>query len=121
VLDGCVGSGILYGLAKRGWTDCLLLEKSRLSSGSTWMAGGVIRSYIHSNTLSRLINKSIEIYKGLEPETGQSVSWDNCGKMRLARSTGRLDEYPSDMDTIDSIGQMQKSFYPKKFCNFGHY
>ena len=57
---GCVGAGILYGLARRGWSDCILLERARLASGSTRLAGGVIPSYVRSDAMSRLINKTID-------------------------------------------------------------
>ncbi len=41
---GCVGAAILYGLAKRGWTDVALLERTQLTAGSTWHAAGLIPS-----------------------------------------------------------------------------
>ncbi|MEM9199968.1 MAG: FAD-dependent oxidoreductase, partial [Pseudomonadota bacterium] len=37
---GVVGCSVLYHLARAGWTDCLLLERSELTSGSTWHAAG---------------------------------------------------------------------------------
>ncbi|CAN5224203.1 FAD-dependent oxidoreductase [soil metagenome] len=101
---GCVGVSILYGLAKRGWRDCLLLERTQLAGASTRLAGGVIPTYVRSDALSRLINKTIDIYKGLEAETGLAVDWHNCGQMRIARNPARLDEYKSYMNTADAIG-----------------
>ena len=101
---GCVGAGVLYGLARRGWADCLLLERSRIAGASTRLAGGFIPTYVRSDAASRMINKTIEIYRGLEAETGQSVGWHPCGQMRLARSAARLDEYRSYMNITAAIG-----------------
>jgi dimethylglycine dehydrogenase len=101
---GCVGAGILYGLARRGWSDCVLLERSHIASGSTRLAGGFIPTYVRSDAASRLINRTIGIYKGLEAETGQAVGWHPCGQMRIARQPGRLDEYRSYMNVAEAIG-----------------
>ncbi len=39
---GVVGAGTLYHLAKKGWTDVVLLERKDLTSGSTWHAAGFV-------------------------------------------------------------------------------
>ncbi|MFO1058257.1 MAG: FAD-dependent oxidoreductase [Dongiaceae bacterium] len=101
---GCVGAGILYGLARRGWTDCVLLERAQIAGGSTRLAGGFIPTYVRSDAASRMINRTIEIYKGLEADTGQAVGWHPCGQMRIARQPGRLDEYRSYMNVAEAIG-----------------
>lgn len=94
---GCVGAAILYGLAKRGWTDVALLERTQLTAGSTWHAAGLIPSYMRSINIGRMIAKTIEIYEGLEAETGQHVGWHKCGQLRIANKQDRLDEYRSYM------------------------
>lgn len=94
---GCVGAGILYGLARRGWSDVALLERTRLTAGSTWHAAGLIPSYARSLNIGRMIAKTIEIYEGLEAETGQHVGWHKCGQLRIANTAERLDEYKSYM------------------------
>ncbi|TIX61754.1 MAG: FAD-dependent oxidoreductase, partial [Mesorhizobium sp.] len=101
---GCVGTGILYGLAKRGWTDVALLERTQLTAGSTWHAAGLIPSYARSRNVGRMIARSIEIYEGLEAETGQSVGWHKCGQLRIANTRDRLDEYKSYMDVAEVQG-----------------
>ncbi len=101
---GAVGVGVLYGLAKRGWSDICLLEKTRLTAGSTWHAAGLIPSYARSRTVSRMINRSIKIYSGLEQETGQNPGFHQCGQLRLARSRDRLDEYLSYMNVAEAQG-----------------
>ncbi len=94
---GCVGAAILYGLAKRGWTDIAMLERTQLTAGSTWHAAGLIPSYARSINIGRMIAKTIEIYEGLEEETGQHVGWHKCGQLRIANTRDRLDEYKSYM------------------------
>jgi dimethylglycine dehydrogenase len=90
---GAVGANILYSLTLRGWTDVALLERTELTAGSTWHAAGLIPLYSHSYTHSRLVLKTIEIYEGLEAETGQAVGWHKCGALRIASDAWRLDEY----------------------------
>lgn len=94
---GCVGAAILYGLAKRGWTDVALLERTQLTAGSTWHAAGLIPAYARSINIGRMIAKTIEIYEGLQAETGQDVGWHKCGQLRIANTRDRLDEYKSYM------------------------
>lgn len=90
---GVVGANILYQLAKRGWTDTALVERTQLTAGSTWHAAGLIPLYGFSLNRSRLIRKSLDIYRTLEAETGQAVGWHNCGQLRIANSPQRMDEY----------------------------
>ena len=101
---GCVGAGILYGLARRGWTDIALLERTRLTAGSTWHAAGLIPSYVRSLNVGRMIAKTIEIYEGLEAETGQQVGWHKCGQLRIANTRDRFDEYRSYMSVAPVQG-----------------
>ncbi len=90
---GAVGANILYSLSRRGWSDVVLLEKNELTSGSTWHAAGLLPLYTHRFNLGRLVLKSIQLYSGLEAETGQAVGFHNCGSLRLASDQDRLDEY----------------------------
>ncbi len=98
---GCVGSAILYGLTKRGWTDVALLERTQLTAGSTWHAAGLIPSYARSLNIGRMIAKTIEIYEGLEKETGQPVGWHKCGQLRVANTSDRMDEFLSYMSVAE--------------------
>lgn len=99
---GCVGAGILYGLTRRGWTDVALLERTQLTAGSTWHAAGLIPSYARHRPIGVMIQKSIEIYEGLQADTGLSVGWHKCGQLRIAKSRDRMDEYRSYMDVFDT-------------------
>lgn len=110
---GCVGAGILYGLTKRGWTDVVMLERTQLTAGSTWHAAGLIPSYARSRSIGMMIQKSIEIYEGLEAETGLKVGWHKCGQLRIAKSRDRLDEFKSYLDTHETQG-IRASLLDKK-------
>lgn len=111
---GCVGCGVLYGLARAGITDTLLIERNGLASGSSRLGGGFIPTYVRADTSSRIINRSIDIYRGLEAETGLSVGWHNCGQMRIARQRGRWDEYLSYMDSAPTIGADARLITPEE-------
>jgi dimethylglycine dehydrogenase len=89
---GAIGVSTAYHLAKYGWKDVVLIEKHELTSGSTWMAAGNC-SFFHGNYYCTQVNmKSIEIYKQLEAETGQSVGWHTTGSIRTADNPGRMEE-----------------------------
>ncbi len=90
---GCVGVNILYHLSKKGWRDVVLLERSELTAGSTWHAAGLLPLYSFSYSFGRIIAKSIEVYQGLEAETGQAVGLHMCGQLRVANTRDRMDEY----------------------------
>lgn len=90
---GAVGANILYSLTHRGWSNVVLLERNELTSGSTWHAAGLLPLYTHRFNLGRLVLKSIQLYSGLEVETGQAVGFHNCGSLRIASDADRLDEY----------------------------
>ena len=81
---GIMGVSLLYHLAKEGWTDALLVEKGELTSGSTWHAAGQVTHGLAHRGLGRINAYGVRLYRGLEAETGQSVSWHGCGSMRLA-------------------------------------
>jgi len=111
---GCVGAGILYGLARRGWSDITLLERTQLTAGSTWHAAGLVPSYTRNFNIGRMIAKTIEIYEGLEADTGQSVGWHKCGQLRLANSRERLDEFKSYMSVAEAQGTTAELMSPEE-------
>lgn len=89
---GAIGCGVLYHLAKNGWSDSVLIEKDELTSGSTWMAAGNC-SFYHPNYYEAKVQmKSVELYQELEAETGQSTGWHTTGAIRLGSNQDRMDE-----------------------------
>lgn len=86
---GLIGCSILYHLAKKGWTDSVLIERSELTSGSTWHAAANIHG-LHDNTnVSRLQHYTMQLYKELEKETGQSCGIFQQGSLYLAQTEQR--------------------------------
>jgi len=89
---GVMGCGLAYHLAHEGWSDVVLLEKAELTSGSTWHAAGQITHSTSSFGLGKCVDYNIGLYSGgLEAETGQPVTWHDCGSFRLAYSEDEMD------------------------------
>ncbi|MEM6740084.1 MAG: FAD-dependent oxidoreductase [Pseudomonadota bacterium] len=87
---GVVGVSILYHLAKLGWTETVLLERSELTSGSTWHAAANIHGLHDSTNISRLQHYTMSLYKELEAETGQSCGIFQPGSLYLAQTDDRV-------------------------------
>lgn len=88
---GMLGCGLLYHLAEGGWTDCLLIEKGELTSGSTWHAAGQCPSFIADYNMAKVHHTGNTLYPELEALTGQYVGWHGCGGIRLARTEAEID------------------------------
>lgn len=89
---GVVGASIAHHLARRGRTDVLLLERTRLTEGSTWHAAGLVGQLRSSASLTQLMQTSVETYRTLEAETGQATGWREVGGLRVASSPQRWQE-----------------------------
>ena len=90
---GSVGCSVLYHLAKMGWTDCLLLEKNELTSGSTWHAAGNCPNFVGSWTMMKMQSYSTELYRRLGDEVDYPMNYHVTGAIRLAHSRERMDEF----------------------------
>ncbi|HYL03613.1 MAG TPA: FAD-dependent oxidoreductase [Steroidobacteraceae bacterium] len=88
---GVVGASVLYHLARSGWTDALLLEKSELTSGSTWHAAGGMHTFNGDANISRLQKYTIDLYREIEALSGQSCGLHPNGGLMLAATEGELD------------------------------
>ena len=86
---GLVGCSILYHLAKLGWTDVVLLERDELTSGSTWHAAANLHGLHDNNNISKIQYYTMNLYKDLEKETGQSCGVFQPGSIYLAQSEDR--------------------------------
>jgi 4-methylaminobutanoate oxidase (formaldehyde-forming) len=88
---GVGGTAIAYHLAELGWSDVLLLERSELTSGSTFHSAGLVGQLRGSVSLTRMMMDSVELYRGLaggEHDPG----WIECGGIRLACTPERWEE-----------------------------
>ncbi|HXZ59581.1 MAG TPA: FAD-dependent oxidoreductase [Steroidobacteraceae bacterium] len=88
---GVVGASVLYHLAKIGWADVLLIEKSELTSGSTWHAAGGMHTFNGEANISRLQKYTIDLYREIERVSGQSCGLHPNGGLMLAANQGELD------------------------------
>jgi 4-methylaminobutanoate oxidase (formaldehyde-forming) len=70
----------------------LLVEKDELTSGATWYAAGLVGQLRSSRNVTRMIQYSVELYEGLEEETGQATGWQGVGSLRIASSEERMVE-----------------------------
>src|SRR3954454_10654952 len=101
---GVVGVGTLYHLAKKGWSDVVLVERKELTSGSTWHAAGLLPLFNMSYSVGQIHKYSVALYKTLEAETGQSVGFSVCSNIRLARTKDRWDEFMYYAGVAQTIG-----------------
>ena len=88
---GVVGASVLYHLARIGWGDVLLIEKSELTSGSTWHAAGGMHTFNGEANISRLQKYTIDLYREIERVSGQSCGLHPNGGLMLAANQGELD------------------------------
>lgn len=87
---GVVGCSTAYHLARQGKRDVLLLERARLTSGTTWHSAAMVRQLRSTTSLTQLTKYSARLYASLEAETGQSTGWMRCGSLSVASSADRL-------------------------------
>ena len=90
---GAVGVSSLYHLAKAGWTDCVLLEKNELTSGSTWHAAGNVPTFSSSWSLMNMQRYSTELYRGLAKAVDYPMNYHVTGSLRLAHTDERMQEF----------------------------
>src|SRR5829696_6062381 len=101
---GVVGVGTLYHLAKKGWSDVVLIERKELTSGSTWHAAGLLPLFNMSYSVGQIHKYSVNFYKNLEAETGQPVGFKQVSNIRLARTRDRWDEFMYYKGVADTLG-----------------
>lgn len=89
---GIAGSSAAYHLAKLGRTDTVLLERGKLTCGTTWHAAGLIMQLRGSHSLTELARYNVELYSNLETETGQATGFKQNGTLGVCRTKERLHE-----------------------------
>ncbi len=101
---GVVGVATLYHLAKKGWTDSVLIERKELTSGSTWHAAGLLPLFNLSYSVGQIHKYSVKFYGGLEAETGLNPGLSTVSNIRLAHTQDRMDEYQYYAGVAHTIG-----------------
>lgn len=101
---GVVGVSTLYHLARKGWSDVVLIERKELTSGSTWHAAGLLPLFNLSYSVGQLHKYSVRFYQELQEETGMNVGFSKVSNIRLARTSDRWDEYLYYAGIAETIG-----------------
>lgn len=101
---GVVGVSTLYHLARKGWSDVVLCERTELTAGSTWHAAGLLPLFNMSYSVGQIHKYSVGLYPELERETGQDVGFRPVGNIRLATHRDRMDEYRFYAGVARTIG-----------------
>ena len=111
---GVVGVSTLYHLAKKGWTDSVLIERKELTSGSTWHAAGLLPLFNLSYSVGQIHKYSVALYQTLEQETGLDLGLRQVSNIRLARTRDRMDEYNYYAGVAETIGVKVKFLTPRE-------
>ena len=86
-----VGASVLFHLTKLGWTDVMLLERSELTSGSTWHAAGGMHTINGDPNVAKLQQYTIDLYKEIEELSGQDITMHLTGGVMMAATPERFD------------------------------
>jgi len=86
---GIAGLSVAYHLTRLGWRDVLVLERHKLTSGTTWHAAGLVGQLRATHNLTRLAKYTAELFAGLEAETGVATGFRQRGSLAVAATEGR--------------------------------
>ena len=109
---GIIGCSTAYHLARDHKVDVVLVEQGKLTSGSTWHAAGLVGQLRSSASITRVLKYSVELYKGLEAETGLATGWKMTGCLRLATNKDRWTEFRRLATTAKSFGMDMQLITP---------
>jgi len=101
---GIIGCSTAYHLAKLGCSDVLLLERAKITSGSTHHAAGLVGQLRTSAGITQLLGHSVTLYESIEKETGLATGWKMNGGLRLACTPERMVELQRQATTAHSFG-----------------
>ncbi|RMH45280.1 MAG: FAD-dependent oxidoreductase, partial [Alphaproteobacteria bacterium] len=109
---GIMGCSTAYHLARDHGADVVLVERDRLTSGSTWHAAGLVGQLRSSASITQVLKYSVELYRRLESETGLKTGWKMTGCLRLATNPERWTEYRRLATTARSFGMEMELIGP---------
>lgn len=101
---GIIGCSVAYHLTKLGWKDVLLLERKKLTGGTTWHAAGLVRGMLYSSSLTKLATYTLGLYEGLEKETGQATGLKQNGSLSVANNEERWEEIRRGVSMARAFG-----------------
>lgn len=110
---GVIGSSVAYHLTKSGWSDVMLLERSQLTSGTTWHAAGLIVSGgMTTETSAWMADYTRKLYEGLEAETGLSTGFRPVGYVQTGSNPERIDKLRREADFLRCVGIVREEISP---------
>jgi dimethylglycine dehydrogenase len=101
---GVVGASVLYHLAKFGWSDVALIERRELTAGSTWHAAAGFHALNGDPNIAALQGYTIDLYKEIEEESGQSCGLHMTGGINLATTEARWEQTKAGWATFQAMG-----------------
>jgi sarcosine dehydrogenase len=110
---GIIGCSTAYHLAKMG-VECVLLERKKLTSGTTFHAAGLVGQLRSNANITQLLGYSVELYNNIEVETGLGTGWKMNGGLRLACNPDRWIEVKRQATTARSFGLQMDLLTPKE-------
>lgn len=111
---GIIGCSTAYHLAKLGQTDTVLLERKKLTSGTTFHAAGLVGQLRSNANITQLLGYSVDLYNKIEQETGLGTGWKMNGGMRLACNQERWTEVKRQATTAHSFGLEMELLTPQE-------
>jgi 4-methylaminobutanoate oxidase (formaldehyde-forming) len=101
---GIGGCSILYWLARLGWSDVALVERSELTSGSTFHSAGLVGQLRNSLSLTQMMMNSVDLYRTLGDEVDLETGWREVGSLRLASSKEHMEELERQAAWAETFG-----------------
>jgi glycine cleavage system T protein len=101
---GIGGCSILYWLARLGWSDVVLVDRSELTSGSTFHSAGLVGQLRNSLSLTQMMMTSVDLYRTLGDEVELETGWREVGSLRLASSREHMEELERQAAWAETFG-----------------
>ena len=101
---GIIGCSIAYHLTQLGVSDVVVLERKKLTSGTTWHAAGLVAQLRASQNMTRLARYSVELFADLARQTGQETGYQTTGSMTVALHAERLEELKRQATMANAFG-----------------
>ncbi|MEX0983750.1 MAG: FAD-dependent oxidoreductase, partial [Actinomycetota bacterium] len=111
---GIIGSSIAYHLTSLGVTDVIVLERTRLTGGTTWHAAGLVSQVRGTHALTQLARLNVPTYARLGEETGVPTGFRQAGSLAIARTAARLQEYLAGADLARASGFEAQVLTPRE-------
>jgi sarcosine oxidase, subunit beta len=109
---GVIGLAIAYNLARRGFTDIVILEKGYLASGASGRNGGGIRQQWSTEVNIRLMQESVALCKDFASELGVNIWFRQGGYLFLSRSPGETERLERNVKLQNRCGVPTRMLTP---------